>query len=475
MRMLASTFPLLFLSLWVCADARGGDGLLSRMTAKSELQLAVDKTAHDIAAQQLQALKELQTLGHASAIEVDQATTALRTLESRLASTQKLTQRFGNISTSVRTADEKSNNFVLLTVSDFAEFPALQPLSQLKLDYSPHWQSVVLSIDDAATSTQYRSQAWAELVRRVASVDDNDQTSQSELSVLNLKRQFALAEERLAQHSFAPVRIGKAIEPFQLSEHSFTDEVQLVAYLGSTLREARHSCPQLPPQTSITTSLVTQPGTTNPQHADLPPFACVPSAEEVITAKEALRQRVEQCQQNLRSLRLELQQQAIRCQQIAELANEDRFFTGEAKHVAERLKLTQETVQATEHRLQIRRAELEFVTAIKNCVTEDNPTGITNWKTPLLRIYGLYATTSLDEARIQQAVAINETTFNSLTTLRSLGHASWKETEAAKVRLAESRAELSRTGQQGRIYRSILSGVQKALSSATENTVAIAE
>lgn len=471
MHMPTSMFPILFLGLAICADALGGEGLLSRMATHSELQSAVDQTAHDIAEQKLQALLELQRLGHASPIEVDQAKKLTESLKTRLLASQDLSRRLSEITTAVRPAGNQSSEFVLLQISDFATVPGLQPLSQLKLDGNPHWQSVASMVKNAAAPTQHRSEAWTELVRRVAAADGND----SELEIVKLKQQLAVAEERLQQFCFAPVQIGASIKEFQLSDQNFSDEVQLAAHIGSSYQVNRQAAVRRQLRTSDLTSSATQPVATKKQSADLPPFALVPSQAEAVLAAETARQRVEATKRDIRWLSEGLEQLAIRCQQVGQLANEDGFFIGEAKHLEATRKLAIASKSAAEHRLQIRRAELEFATAIKNSVADDNTSGIKNWKTPLLRIYELQAITSFDEAMLQQTIDNNETMFHNLQALRASGHASWKELQAGQVRLAESLDALTRTTERGRIHTNILSGVRAVFASEKENSVAIAE
>lgn len=471
----------------------------------AQRQLAVSQTKQEIAQRRLSSLTKLLSMGHASNAEVLSAKAAAEIATARLEADKEFLEIAEAASTSQATQLVSGADSVLLKIPGLAgaDDQALDCVSSLLVPVNEQWTVIVDGLPQPAAS-RTRSAAWGELLTRVSSAADGVAGANEQESI-RLRHELAIAEEDLASSEFQPLQISRAIKELRLSGKVFRSEAQLSVFLNARHRQTSSQAEQqsmnavlgqlstLAERTraiapfdavfanehqtiagrishiknrleSLTKNEVLIPsGSVVVSYASrksLPPFVETPTSNQLDAAYQATRRLVDTAHRQTIALRAAFRKVESHGNRIKELAANDSFFAGEARLAELDIEIAKTAWEHSESVLAQRRAELEFVNAVKNCSATSTEDLATDWGTPLVRIFELQASTATAEQAIRANIAKYENVHNAYRELHQAGFASWKEMTGAKVRLSDAQNQLDRVQLEGETYREIYETVK---------------
>lgn len=466
----------------------------------AEQHAAVSHAKLRIAERRLQSLRTLFSLGHASQQEVLSAETAAVIAKAKHVANRE----FLDFARTVSAAQEQhllnGSDGVLIRIPGLADAneQALDCVCRLLVPDTEQWTEIANGLT-MTTEFRNRSAAWNELRQRLSALPDGVSLSVEQEST-RLRYELAIAEEDVSNTLLPPVQIAKAMEELQLSGRVFKNEAQLSAYLDAQrqqllLEASAQSLDAIVQQQSTRLKNTKAIESMDPVFAresqaivhrieqlecraammldtprsvqsssvavsyspstGLPPFVDRPTERQLEMAYEATRQRVDAANRNTLNLRTAFRKAETHGDRIAELAGNDEFFASEARVAGFDTTIAQAAWKQSESELARRRAELEFVHAVRNCATRSDDDLEVDWGAPLLQIFELRANTRTTEQLVEATIAKYANSYDAFVRLNELGYASWKEMTGAKVRLADARDQLVRIQLQGKAYQQV--------------------
>lgn len=466
----------------------------------AEQHAAVSQAKLRIAQRRLQSLRALFSLGHASQNEVLSAETAAVIAKAQQAADREFLDTAGTVSAVQGQHLVKGSDGVLIGIPGLADAsePRLASVSHLLVPVTEQWTEIANGLTLPPTSRN-RSAAWNALRQRLSAMPDGTSLTVEQESA-RLHYELAIAEEDVSNSVFQPVRIVRAMNGAQLSGRVFNNEAQLSSYLNARrqqiqfeasaksldaivqqlstrleknkaiesadpvfARESQVIRQQIgklkrraammvnsPRGTQTHSIAVSYPGTNS-----LPPFVDRPTAGQLDMTFEATRQRVDAAHRTTVSLRTAFRKAESHEARIAELASSDEFFASEARAAGLDTAIAQAAWKQSETDLVRRRAELEFVHAVRKCADSSDDDLEADWVAPLLQIFKLHGHTHAAEQLAEATIRKYANSYDAFVRLNELGFASWKEMTGAKVRLAEARDQLIRIQWQGKACQQI--------------------